>query len=64
MTRQTTTQPTTTTAQTDVGDRRLETQPRLPRVAFDYDPGHGRRSGYTGARRYSDMPGRALFHCG
>ncbi len=64
MTRQTTTQPATATAQTESRDRRVEMQPRQSRVSFDYDPGHGRRSGYTGARRYSDMPGRALFHCG
>ena len=31
---------------------------------FDYGVGYGNRSGYSAGRRYSDVPGRGLFHCG
>ncbi len=64
MTHQITTQPADTTAQTDAHDRRVETQPRAARVAFDYDAGYGHRSAWRGSRRYADQPGRSLFHCG
>lgn len=63
MTRQTTTQPATPTAQTDARDRRVEAQPRASRVAFDYDAGYGHRSAWRGSRRYADQSGRSLFHC-
>jgi len=36
---------------------------RQPQRPFDYGVSYGNRCGYSNGRRYSDLPGRNLFHC-